>query len=286
MFQRLYRLRRRFIYLAITLLAWIVIGFAIDDPVFSVDNTAATLDNPVTWAAIVLSSVIVAVGAWLFFGIFAADFRHTVELSVLTIFLTWVVKILVPLAQGMDWLTFFAILVVVFRLLYGPILDARTLREMPVWSRTFRVDLSPEQVWAHMTPLPEHAESFFPPNTAIGREEDGRLLAIYPMRDGQMYQVERVSVQEVRAPEFFKATFEPAVMSAHSAGLSGMHTVRLEPDGDGTKVTLTEQRARTPFRRRLQWYLDDEFNDRCDSLIAFLDGRRDRSVFGMQLIRK
>ena len=62
---------------------------------------------------------------------------------------------------------------------------------------------------------------------------------------------------------------------------------RLQPESrplenGGTEVSITEAIDPAPFRRRLQWWLDDEFRDRTNAMRAYLDGRPDWSMIARQ----
>ena len=79
--------------------------------------------------------------------------------------------------------------------------------------------------------------------------------------------------------------FTPPTDAPGNDGLSGACRIEIVPKGDGCRVTLSELRDPAPLRRRLQWWFDDEFMDRTDSMAARAAGRSDWSFFAGQFAK-
>lgn len=95
-----------------------------------------------------------------------------------------------------------------------------------------------------------------------------------------------VSTLDTDEPAECAFAFAPIVPAQGTGGLSGERRVWAEADTKGdTLLTVEETRFDVPWRRRLEWHLADEFNDRMDSLEAFIQGRTDQSSFAQQFIR-
>lgn len=283
MFRRLYRQRRRFIavtlLLTAALLTMIATGAAPED-------TDLPLDSWITWVSTALASLIVTTGLILLTTYVLPGIRHALEILVLTALVFPAIEHAAA-SFGVDlgtytWLAWILTFVALEHLVYGPYLDRLTFR-LPRRTVRFRTRANPQAAWAAIAPLPEHSGRHFYPGTRFERTDAAGVRAIYPLKGGQTYQVERFTPEQVNAPHLYVATFAPAEPSTGSGGLSGDAVIEITPrDGGGSDIAVTEARDPAPIRRHLQLWLDDELGDRADCMAARIDGRHDWSMFKRQ----
>ena len=248
-------------------------------------------DSAITYLAILLTSIIVVGAAQVFVTYMLPDIRSILEMALATLLISTLLYQIVPGLDGnngfVNWILFVSLFLIVERLVYGHILDPLAPSGQQDFKRSFRTDLRPEQVWAALVPLPENAPTFHYPRTQISviPDETDAYLASYPLRDGQNYQLERIKVEDCAEPFRFIARFSPAAPSRSAGGLSGKIDIAIMPDGDGSAVVYEETRESAPLRRRIQWFMDDEFGDRMDSVLAHLRKRSDWSMLARQFVR-
>lgn len=283
MFRRLYRQRRRFavvtLFLTVGLLSMLANGWA-------PEGDALPLDNWITWVSIFLASLIVTTGLILVTTYVLPGLRHALETMTLTILITPAIQHTAA-TFGTDvgsyvWLVWILTFVALEHLINGPHLDRLTFA-LPQRRSRFRTKAAPQAAWAALAPLAEHSGRHFYPGTRFETDEDGSVRAIYPLKGGQTYQVERFMPQQVEAPHLYAARFAPAEHSTGSGGLAGETVIEITPrDGGGSDIAVTEARDAAPLRRHLQLWLDDELGDRTDCMAARIDGRHDWSFFKHQ----
>lgn len=286
MFRRLYRQRRRFAVVTLLLTAALLVTLAQG---WAPEGEALPLGNWITWLAVFLTSLIVTTGLILVTTYVLPGLRHGLETMTLTI-------LALPAIQhaaatfGTDfgsyvWLVWILTFVALEHLIYGPHLDRLTFA-LPQRRTRFRTRAAPQVAWAALAPLAEHSGRHFYPGTRFETAEDGSLRAIYPLKGGQTYQVERFMPQQVEAPHLYAARFTPAEQSAGSGGLAGETVIEITPREDGgSDIAVSEARDAAPLRRHLQLWFDDELGDRADCMAARIDGRHDWSFFKHQFPR-
>lgn len=288
MFRRLYRQRRRFLVATLGIAA-ILMGALLFGPY----GQSTDLDPaaPLTWIACLIAAALVAGGLVIAFSLLLPDMRFGLELAIATFAVVELAGLVLPIGGRPDgvmgFVFFLSCFVLLGQLAYGAILDPVTRAGATIRQNRFEIDLPPEAVWKGLALLPETAGSHFYPGTRMTPEAGEACVyqVSYPLREGQTYQLERVSIDTAEAPCRYACRFDPVTETRNTGGLSGRVEITIDPVGEGAFVQWRETRIGAPLRRRLQWFMDDEFRDRTDSARARLKGRRDWSFFGRQMIR-
>lgn len=282
MWARLWCQRRRFLS-----------GWAILFGLFWVSNIGRLSDgamDPTSWITVVsvgLAVLILYTPAFVALIFLLPRWRALVEILTLGIAGDMVLSVLAPLPDTMEFLGFVRFMALIFlveRLLYSPMLTGNIMGRTRPRRRVFQTPAPPEAVWAALLPHPEYAARHWYPGTEYGpvQREDGAFEARYPVRWQKEPMTEWIVLEHVDTLRGFRAHFDlthPGDPIVHK----GQVEVTLTPlDTGGTEVSYVEVLNPAPFRRRLQWWIDDEFRDRTNALRAHLAGRRDWSLLARQ----
>lgn len=288
MLRRLYRQRRRFLFIAALVSFWLTAGLFLGE--MPNDMTFPT-DSWITWVSFVLTGLVVAAATTLIGTFLLPSMRFAAELMFLTSMSVMLVQTALPdssLQTGWIQVTLFvAIFVALERLLYHTPLDRWTIRPVAARQRSFHLPVTAQAAWNAFAPLPHLAKTHFYPGTRITPVAglDDAYDLTFPLKGGQAWLSETIFVEECAPPHRITFRFTPPTDAPGNDGLSGAARIEITPEADGCRVTVAEMRDPAPLRRRLQWWFDDEFMDRTDSMLARAAGRRDWSFLSGQFVK-
>ncbi|MEL7345678.1 MAG: SRPBCC domain-containing protein [Pseudomonadota bacterium] len=282
MWQRFYCQRRRFLFgwIALSGLLWASAAQR------STQNGMDPYD-PITIVAMASAVFLLFTPAFLILIFVLARWRAVLEILILAILADLALSKAMPLPADMEvmgFVQFMSLVILMERLLYSAMLTGNIMSLPRPFRRTFKTSAPRQEVWAALAPLPEFASRHWYPGTDVTKDpEDASAFVLsYPVRWMKEPMTERFVIQTADAPRALRARFHlqhPGDTVAHT----GTTEVTLTPlEGGGTQVTYIEILDAAPFRRRLQWWMDDEFRDRMNALRAHLDGRRDWSMMARQ----
>lgn len=234
--------------------------------------------------AIAVLIVVTPVMAILIFAL--PRWLHVLEILLLAIMADLLLTQVIPDAASpiLNTARFVALVFIVQYLLYGQMLTGNLMALPRPRRRVFRTKASPSETFGALLPHPDHAGRHWYPGTQFTEEPNaqGEFFVTYPLRNRPEPLSEWITIEEATEARSFRIRFRlthPGDAIIHS----GTSAVTLTPlENGGTEVSITEAIDPAPFRRRLQWWLDDEFRDRTNAMRAYLDGRPDWSMIARQ----
>ncbi len=283
MLHLLYRQRRRILTCALTAAAGIFVLVANTLPV----GFAAAVGVPI-WAILIAGLAVGALGGALFAVLIVLVFpsqRVVAEFSGIVFFLAALAITQLPpdLLDGIYG--GFAIIFVALAIngvIYGTWLDRFRLKLDIGGIRRFRTPLPPEDAWASLVPDPDHLDDHWDPLLSkLERhpEDDASFDARY--HHGQsIYQHQTMTFLEREAPRRARYHHTGEVSGPNQPLAEGVYGVEIEPDGNGSLVTITSHHAALLPRVALLMWFDDALGDQTDYIRARHEGRRDWSVTG------
>lgn len=281
MLGRLFTQRRRFLFGQIGLFTLVYVAML--NGFISTDMDAGSW---IDILAVFLAVLILFLPAMIVVTFGLPGWRNIVEILVIALAIDFALGVAIPeknLSGLWSTVQLLAIVFIVERLLYGSILTGNRKALPKPRRRVFKTKAPPDAVWAALLPHPDYASRHWYPGTQVSNEknEEGAYFVTYPVR-GQEPLCEWVTIEAAQAPNQFRTSFHlthPGDKDLHS-GRTEVSLTAL--DNGGTQVSFTEILDPAPFRRRLQWFLDDEFRDRTNSMRAQLSGKRDWSMMARQ----
>ena len=243
--------------------------------------------SPIMIVSYIVAVLILFTPAFLALIFLLPRWRAVLEILLLAIVADAALGVAFPLAEGMEtlgFIRFMTCILITERLLYSALLTGNIIGQTRPRRRIFKTKASPQAAWAALLPHPEYATRHWYPGTEYGptQREDGAYEAHYPVRWMKEPMTEWIAIEAAETEHAFRARFElnhPGDKIPHTGQLE----VTLTPLASGeTEVSYTESLGPAPFRRRLQWWMDDEFRDRTNSLRAHLDNRPDWSLLARQ----
>jgi hypothetical protein len=177
--------------------------------------------------------------------------------------------------------------IVIERSLYGPWMARVWRRDMERKTSRFTTRATPAATWRALFPDPAHVGDFYWPEASFLPAPEGSstdFILSLPRRNGCKNTLAAVSVEAAEAHRYFRYRTQPLAGSGDPAQII---EVRMEPaENGGTYVSYSEQNLDVAFGQRLFFYLNHGFRDTLASLRARLDGRKDRSIQGLQMLRR
>lgn len=183
------------------------------------------------------------------------------------------------------------ILVLIFlvleRSIYGPLLSGFWRRDMQRKTGHFMTAATPEAVWRSLFPDPDHEADFYWPEARFLAAAEGSsadFIMSLPRRSGCKNTLAEVIVEVAEPNRHFRYRTRPLAGSGDPAQIIG---ARIDPQENGrVRASYSEQNLDVPFGQRLFFYLNNGFRDTLASLRARLGGRKDRSIQGLQMLRR
>ncbi len=176
--------------------------------------------------------------------------------------------------------------VAVERALYGPWLNRVWRRDMARKTSRFITQASPEEAWRALFPDPAHIDHFYWPEAgflAAPQSSHADFVLSLPRRGGYKNTLAEVIIEAAEPEQYFRYRTKPMPGSGDNAQII---EVQIIPQSNGrSMITYSEQNLDVAFGKRLFFYLSHGFRDTLASLRARLDGRKDRSIQGQQMLR-
>lgn len=168
--------------------------------------------------------------------------------------------------------------------LAGVVLDGRWQARFagPGRARTASVTIARpgDAVWRALRPDPSRPEAHYWPGTAIEGEDPWRFVMVRPRRGRLPDERVSVAVEEAVPGRHFTMTLEP-----EGAGPRLRLETGLAETEKGTRVTVTEQVLSATPGARFFWWLSADLKDHLASMKNRIEGRRDPTLHGRQMIR-
>lgn len=173
------------------------------------------------------------------------------------------------------------------RVLYGPWLSRVWRRDMAPRTSRVTVRTGAEKAWCALFPDPAHADAFYWPEASFLPAPEGSgadFILSMPRRTGYKNTLAEVIVEASEPGRYFRYRTRPLPGSGDPAQIV---EVRIAPEGgERSRITYSEQFLDVTFGQRLFFYLNHGFRDTLASLRARLDGRKDRSIQGQQMLQR
>ncbi len=192
-----------------------------------------------------------------------------------------------PWAYG---LTLFITYSGIYKLVYGDLLIDVWRSDIPARTTNFMIDRPIEDVWAGLFPSPETAARRYWPQTQFlappsGTEAD--FLMILPRKDGYNDSSTLLTIEAAKPRTYFRTLSRPLIASSRRGDYSVREEITLtEHANERTEVSLTRSFMNVPFGIRLFWFLMEDLKDAASCMKARLEGKRDWSLLGAQLLKQ
>lgn len=286
MFRLIYRQRRRilfsagFITLALAMMAVRDIGPHRDEIFAGADWIVA--------ASIATAMLLVALGTALVvtaFVVLLHRFRFIAEQVALMLFLNAALHYAIPWAYDdpiLGALIPVALILLIVSVMAGPVLDRFRIWVDHNECRSFTAPEPPEALWPRLIPDAEHAATHWDPllYEVTPAEDEPDAYEVQYALGYSTYEHQTITFLAREYPHHFRYHHVGEVNPKNRSLVEGIYDVRIEPEGDGARVTVTQQRTALLPRIGILMWLDDELGSRLDCFRARQAGRRDWSTAG------
>ncbi len=253
------------------------------------------LGHPITWISIFLAGLIVSTALVFTFALLVPSLLSLVELWGVTLVF---MALLSPLWNGvqsalelpgwMDCVFLMGAFVLVHYGLYGDWQNRFGAERQRSTRRSVDLKADPQTVWRALRPDPERAGDHYWPGTSFLPKPEGKaadFVMVRPRRAGLKDETTLVTITGDIPGKGFTMTSRAAFESEDETP-DITFVVTLEPTASGgTQLHIEERLSRFRLGQALQWWLSNDLADHLSCIQAKIDGRRDGSIHGYQMLR-
>ena len=261
----------------------------------ALDIDTEILTGPIGWISMFLAGLIIASALVFTFALIVPALLTLVELWGITLVITaalsplWnALQLQFGLPAWLDCVYLIAIFLTVHWGLYGDWQTRFRKGAARVTRRQVNLKAAPEAVWRALRPNPDRAADYYWPGVTylpVPEGEEADYLMLLPRRAGLKDATSFVSVTDEVRGQSFTFQSQPAVPDEAETPAVVMQ-FSLEPHKNGgTRLSVSETVSRHTFGQNLNWWLSNDLADHLSCIQARVDGRRDGSIHGHQMLK-